>query len=60
MLAGPPGRGAHELANVLCSSFPDKFVRPGLLTDRKPAKGETGTPGVLDFVTVKDLAKVSL
>ena len=58
VLGGPPGSGgAQQLAAAMAAAFPDKFVVPQLLTDRKPAKGEASTPE-LQFVSAKDFAKM--
>lgn len=50
VVTGPAGGGAPGLVSGLCSNFPDKFMTPKGMTDRKPAKGETPTDK-LSFVS---------
>ena len=58
VLCGPNGGGRELLAAQLVASFPDTFVAPGYITDRKPAKGESSTPA-LTFVSGKELSKAA-
>ncbi|GLC37755.1 Adenylate kinase [Pleodorina starrii] len=58
VLCGPAAAGRSALARQLLSTFPDKFTAPGLLTDRKPGKGEVSGPA-LSFVAPKDLARLA-
>ncbi|GAX74660.1 hypothetical protein CEUSTIGMA_g2108.t1 [Chlamydomonas eustigma] len=59
VLCCPPGSTASsQLSTALCATYPDKFIVPLLLTDRKAAKGEVSTP-TLQFVTAKELTKLN-
>jgi guanylate kinase len=58
ILAAAAGGGREQLVQQLLQRYPQRFVVPRKLTDRKPAKGEKDTPE-LEFVKPDVLAKLA-